>query len=62
MRFCKEINSPMPSPLFPECMNYDVRGYPGDTDDESDGQDAKVHVDDAKAEKQFVCVERDYHE
>ncbi len=52
----------MPSSLFPESMNYDVKGYPGDTDDESDGQDGKVHVDDAKAEKQFVCVEREYHE
>ena len=52
----------MPTRLYPESMNFKLKGYPGDTDDESDGPDAKVHVDGAKAEKQFVCVEREYHE
>ena len=49
----------MPSPLYPESLNYDLKGYPGVTDDESNAPDAKDH---AMAEKQYVCVEREYHE
>lgn len=62
MRTCKEINSPMPSKLYPVSLNFDVEGYPGVTDDESNGPDAKDHDDDAMAEMEYVCVEREYHE
>ncbi len=52
----------MPCPLYPVSLNYSVEGYPGNTEDESNGPEAKDHDDDAMAQMKYVCVEKEYHE
>ncbi len=66
MKKCSEINSPMPTSLYPTEMNYALQGYPGETDDEIRGPDNKEHSDiDSDADfdpTYYVCVEMQYHD
>ena len=66
MKKCSQINSPMPTSLYPTEMNFPLQGYPGESDNEIQGPDHKELSDiDSDADHDpifYVCVEMNYHD
>ena len=65
MRKCKEVNSPRPGP-HDNALNYSIKGYPGQSEDEINGPNHKESSDiDSDADIDpvyYVCVEMQYHD